>query len=130
MRVISTQVHGILDYLVGLLLVVAPWLFGFADNDTAKWVTIAVGITALLYSLVTDYELSVARVLPMSAHLALDALSGAFLAASPWLFGFSQEVWVPHVIIGLFEIGAALLTHTVPDHETSPANGRHRGLAR
>jgi hypothetical protein len=129
MRFIPTQVHGVLDYLVGLALLAAPWLFGFADNETARWVTMAVGAMALLYSLITDYELSIAKVLPMSAHLALDALSGIFLAASPWLFGFSDEVWVPHVIVGLFEIGAALMTHTVPDHETSPANDRHRGLA-
>jgi hypothetical protein len=119
-----------LDYLVGLLLIAAPWLFGFADNDTATWVTVAVGVAALVYSLITDYELSVVKVLPMSAHLALDAMSGAFLAVSPWLFGFSEEVWIPHVVVGLFEIGAALMTHTVPDHETSPSSGRRRGMAR
>jgi hypothetical protein len=29
MRMIPTRVHGVLDYLVGALLVAAPWLFDF-----------------------------------------------------------------------------------------------------
>ena len=36
----------------------------------------------------------------------MDFLSGVFLAISPWVFGFSERVWVPHVLVGLFEIGA------------------------
>jgi hypothetical protein len=31
----------------------------------------------------TDYELGIVRLLPMLVHLALDAMSGALLAASP-----------------------------------------------
>jgi hypothetical protein len=118
-----------LDYLIGVLLIAAPWLFNFADNQTARWVTIGVGVAVILYSLVTDYELSVAELIPMPAHLGLDALAGVFLAASPWLFGFSHEVWIPHVIIGVAEVGTALMTHTVPDHETSPADRRHGHVA-
>src|SRR5690606_36891724 len=30
MRFIPTKVHGILDYVVGAALIVAPWLFGYA----------------------------------------------------------------------------------------------------
>jgi hypothetical protein len=28
MRFIPTSVHGVLDYLIGALLIIAPWLFG------------------------------------------------------------------------------------------------------
>jgi hypothetical protein len=63
------------------------------------------------------------RVIPMPVHLTLDALSGALLAVSPWLFGFADHVWVPHVVLGLFEIGAALLTETTPRREARPAAG-------
>jgi len=31
MRFIPTKVHGILDYVVGVALIAAPWLFGFAN---------------------------------------------------------------------------------------------------
>jgi hypothetical protein len=50
----------------------------------------------------------------MRAHLAMDGLSGALFLVSPWLFGFADRVWVPHLVFGLFEIGAALTTRTVP----------------
>jgi len=30
MRVIETKTHGYMDYLMGVLLIAAPWLFDFA----------------------------------------------------------------------------------------------------
>jgi hypothetical protein len=32
---IPTRVHAAMDYLVGLLLVAAPWIFQFADESSA-----------------------------------------------------------------------------------------------
>lgn len=124
MRIIPTRVHGMLDYGLGLLLIAAPWLFDFANGGPEQWIPVILGASVILYSLVTDYELSVVEALPMSAHLGLDALGGAFLAVSPWLLGFADTVWVPHVIFGLLEIGAAAMTHSVPDHERAGAGGR------
>jgi hypothetical protein len=103
------------DYLLGALLVVAPWLFGFADGGAETWVPVALGAGVVLYSLLTDYELGLVRRIPMRAHLGLDLAGGAVLAASPWVFGFADEVWLPHLVLGLLEIGAALTTRTTPD---------------
>jgi hypothetical protein len=114
MRFIPTRIHGFLDYSMGLLLIAAPWLFGFAQGGAETWVPVALGAGALVYSLMTDYELGIARVIPMPAHLGLDGLSGLLLAASPWLFGFSDYVYLPHLILGIAEIGAALMTETSP----------------
>jgi hypothetical protein len=61
------------------------------------------------------------RRIPMSTHLILDMLSGTVLAASPWLFGFADEVWVPHVVLGILEVGAGLMTQTVPSDEAGGA---------
>jgi hypothetical protein len=54
------------------------------------------------------------RVIPMRTHLALDTASGLLLAASPWLFGFVESVYLPHLIMGAFEIGAAAMTRRTP----------------
>jgi hypothetical protein len=118
MRFISTRVHGVLDYLMGLLLLAAPYLLGFADGSAAQYVPQALGAALLGASLLTNYELGLMRVIPMPMHLMLDFASGALLAASPWLFGFADRLYLPHLILGLLEVGAALTTRTVPDIRT------------
>ena len=117
MRVIPTRIHGYVDYLMGVVLIAAPWILGFADGGPEQWVPVILGAGVILYSLLTDYELGVARVIPMQVHLALDVLGGAFLAISPWLFGFADEIWWPHVLFGLLEIGAGLMTQSSPEHD-------------
>jgi hypothetical protein len=47
-------------------------------------------------------------------HLALDAVNGALLAASPWLFGFAEEVSAPHLGLGLFEIVVTASSQPTP----------------
>ena len=140
MRFIPTGIHGVMDYLMGVILIGAPYVFGFGinaetgltANNAATWVPVALGFGVIIYSLLTNYELGIVRKIPMGAHLWLDGLGGALLAASPWLFGFADIIWMPHVILGLIEIGAALLTHTVPfrdraGREPVTAGGPRRG---
>ncbi|HEX8523467.1 MAG TPA: SPW repeat protein [Tepidisphaeraceae bacterium] len=124
MNLIPTRVHGMLDYAVGLILIVAPWLIGFNDNAPATWVPFTLGCSAILYSLMTDYELGAFRVLPMGAHLAIDFCSGLLLLASPWLFGFADRIVWPHVTFGLLEIGVVLLSQRVPAHGASRHHDR------
>lgn len=114
MRFIPTRIHGLMDYAMGVLLIVAPWLLGFAAGGAEAWVPVILGLGAIAYSLFTDYELGVVRKIPMTTHLGLDAGSGVVLAASPWIFGFADLVYLPHLILGLIEIGAAATTRTVP----------------
>ena len=115
MRFIPTRTHGVIDYLTGLVLIVAPFVLGFADGGAAQWVPIILGAAILIMSIMTDYELSLAKVIPMPLHLAMDAIGGLILLVSPWVFGFADQVYLPHVIIGILEIGAALATRTTPD---------------
>jgi hypothetical protein len=124
MRIIPTKIHGILDYLVGALLIASPWLFDFADGGAKQWIPIVLGVSALLYSLMTNYELGASKTISMRTHLMLDLVSGIFLAASPWLFGFADEIYLPHLILGLFEIGASLMTKREPDFDTHAGHRR------
>ena len=121
MRFIPTRVHGVLDYLVGVLLIAAPWLLNFNRGGAETWVPVVLGVGALVYSLFTNYELGVVRRIPMGTHLGLDLASGLLLAVSPWLFGFSNYVFWPHLILGVFEIAAALTTQTTPHVAAEPA---------
>jgi SPW repeat len=114
MQVIPTRVHGMMDYLVGLLLIAAPWLFHFNHGGAETWVPVVLGLGVILYSLFTDYELGAVRRIPMPTHLMLDMAGGVLLAISPWLFGFADMVRTPHLVIGLIEIGTVLMSQRHP----------------
>lgn len=114
MRFIKTKVHGYLDYLVGLLLIAAPWIFNFYRGGAETWTPVILGASAIIYSLLTDYELGALPILPMRTHLLIDLMSGILLAASPWLFGFADYVWEPHLILGILEIGVSVMTKREP----------------
>jgi len=113
-----------MDYLMGVLLIAAPWLFNFARGGAETWVPVILGAGAILYSLLTNYEYSISRTISMRTHLTLDMLSGVLLAASPWIFGFSEFVYMPHLILGILEIGAAAMTQTEPSTATTTTH-RH-----
>ena len=91
MRFIPTKFHAPLDYIVGVALIAAPWIFQFSDVTAATVVSIVLGVGLIAYSLITDYELGVWKVAPMAVHNLIDVAAGLFLAASPWIFGFADE---------------------------------------
>ena len=126
MRFIGTKTHGYLDYIMGALLIAAPWIFDFAAGGAETWVPVILGAGVILYSLMTDYELGASPQISMRTHLMLDLIGGALLAVSPWLFGFADYVWEPHLIFGLLEMGAALFTKRVPSTERAH---HHHGTA-
>ena len=113
MRFIPTKFHAPLDYIVGVALIAAPWIFRFSEDTAATVVPIVLGIGLIAYSLFTNYELGVWKVVPMAVHNLFDIGAGAFLALSPWIFGFADEgtnVWLPHVVVGLAAIFLGLTT--------------------
>jgi hypothetical protein len=114
MKIIPTKTHGYIDYIVGLLLIAAPWLFDFYKGGAETWVPVILGAGTIVYSLMTDYELGFSRTISMGTHLTVDMVAGLLLAVSPWLFGFAEDIWEPHLIVGILEIGIAFLTKRTP----------------
>jgi VIT1/CCC1 family predicted Fe2+/Mn2+ transporter len=46
--VVPPAMHVILDWVLGVFLIAAPWLFGFSGVDAAKWWFVALGVAHLL----------------------------------------------------------------------------------
>ena len=126
MKIIDTKTHGYLDYLVGILLIAAPWLFGFYEGGSESWIPIILGAGTIVYSLITDYELGVTGILSMRLHLTMDLVAGIFLAASPWLFGFSDIIVWPHLVVGIMEILVSLMTYPNPRYTTKASDLEYR----
>jgi len=106
-------------------MIAAPWLFDFSSGSNETWIFVALGAAAISYSLFTKYELGISRTLSMGTHLVLDFASGILLVASPWLFGFADYVWKPHVLFGVFEILVASISKREPVHGPKSTH-RHR----
>jgi len=110
MHIIPRPLHAMLDYLAGALLLISPYLFGFADGGAAQWVAQSAAFAVLLVSALSDYEMGLARFIPIEVNFALDMLLGVTLIASPLLFGFFDGDWWPHLLVGLASIVVPLLS--------------------
>lgn len=123
MGVISSRAHTVIGLIVGVVLLFAPSIFGFNDNQAASAVAMWVGIFILLNELITTSPYSPLKLVPMRIHIALDVVTGLFLAASPWIFQFmdgsQNNQWVPHVVVGVMVMGYALLTTTADARKKS-----------
>ncbi|RIV19945.1 hypothetical protein DYU11_23810 [Fibrisoma montanum] len=69
------------------------------------------------------------RFISTRTHGVLDCLSGLLILGSPWIFDFDEQVYPPHVIFGMLEIGAGLFTERVPyrhgEHHRGDIRGAH-----
>lgn len=111
---ISTRLHGIFDILIGIFLISLPWLLVVGIADPAGGVPFVAGAILILAALLTDFEIGRMRHVPIPVHLWIDGLLGILLIVSPWLFGFDQTAWLPHVASGVAVLVVAVLTTTVP----------------
>jgi FtsH-binding integral membrane protein len=87
---ISRFLHGAFEYVAGVLLIAAPFLFAFESN-AAVAMSIVVGVVVIAVAASTEGPSSLINSLPISVHLLLDFVLSAVLIASPFLFAFSDE---------------------------------------
>jgi hypothetical protein len=71
------------------------------------------GHSLILYSLLTNYELGLLRLISIRLHLLLDAVGGVVLIALATLYEPSTAIWVALLMLGAIEIGSSLVTRTV-----------------
>jgi VIT1/CCC1 family predicted Fe2+/Mn2+ transporter len=83
-------VHGAIEYAAGVIFLVAPFVLGF-DAGAATAVSIVVGVLVLVVAASTEGPTSLSNALQIQLHVLLDYALAAFLIASPFLFGYSDE---------------------------------------
>jgi hypothetical protein len=114
MALISTKLHGVLDYAGGIASLAAPKVL---RDRRAGALMAATGAGTLATSSLTDYELGIFRKLPMRAHLLADAGTGALLLAGAVVLQRSKAKvldWAPLAVVGITELAAAALTERQP----------------
>ena len=105
---LPTRYHAILDYSFSLFLMLAPAIFGFGEAEAETIIPIIAGMTICFYSFFTKYEGGLSPFISIKLHYLFDIVVGLLLAFSPWLFGFREIVYKPHVVIGVAFILMAL----------------------
>jgi len=111
MEKISRKTHGIIDYLWVAIMITAPFFLGFATVIPAAACFFIAALSVFLLSLFTNYELGVWKRLPIAFHLDMDIVLGFTLVISPWLFGFYNQIFLPHIVMGAFSIVAGLTSN-------------------
>jgi uncharacterized membrane protein HdeD (DUF308 family) len=101
-------VHGLVEYGVGALSILAPFLFSF-DSDTAMVISILLGAAIIVMGFVTEAPTGVSRTLPIASHVVLDYVVSLFMVVSPFVFGFTDDTAATayFVVVG---VGFLLLT--------------------
>lgn len=117
MKFLPLKVHNALDFIVGVVLILSPWIFRFNDvGGAAVAIPMIIGAASIILGLTTrTYSTGVLQLIPVKLHLTIDFLAGVFLLVSPWLFGFHVDktnAWVPHVVVGAALIVVSLVTQT------------------
>lgn len=87
---IPRLVFGILEYLLGVAFIAAPFVFDF-DSGVATGLAVAMGVLILILAAVSDGPTSLVNQLPTPVAVTLDYLVAIFLIAAPFLLGFAGE---------------------------------------
>lgn len=123
-RLVPQDVHSVMDYAGGLSLLAAGLL---TSHPAAKATAFALGGGIIGTSLLTDYRLSLAKVVPIEVHEASDYAVGLAAAILPTALGYRSSrtarlaSWI-QVAVGLSTIAASLFT------DYRAVRGRGRGL--
>lgn len=107
---VPQDVHSIADYASASSCMSPAF---FAETTAARAASIAIGASYAATSAVTDYRLSLAKLIPIEAHQVLDYVVGFTQIAAPFLFGYFKKdrmAAVTHIMTGAMVIGLSLVT--------------------
>lgn len=111
---IPVAVHGIIEYLAGVLFIAAPYLFDF-EATRATTLSIVVGVVILVVAAVSKGPTGLIDELPVSAHVLLDFVLAVFLIAASFLFGFSEDAKATafFIVLGVVHLLLTIATRFV-----------------
>jgi hypothetical protein len=110
---VPVLIHGLLEYVAAMLLIAAPFLFGF-DDDTATAVAVAAGVVVLVVTASTAMPTGLVKSIPVQAHVILDYLLALFLIASPFVFGFDDDAaTVLFLLLGILHLVLTIATRFI-----------------
>jgi hypothetical protein len=113
-------VHGLVEYAVGVLLIAAPFVFGF-DSDTATGISIAAGVVVLIVNGSTAMSTGLVKSIPVQAHVMLDYVLAILLIASPFVFAFDDDGTATafFLVLGIVQLLLTIATRFIREDRKS-----------
>ena len=126
------RMHAMMEPLAAILVIAAPWIFGFNDVDSATTLSVIIGVAILLTGMSTRWRWSLVKLIPLRTHFMMDVGIAILLIAAPWIFGFGDEGGAARffVIAGVLELGTALMTRWDLREETITQRSARTSAAR
>jgi hypothetical protein len=118
-HLLSRKAHGVIDYLVGFGLIASPRLWHFGDQNVMPGAAMLMGAMIVFYSVITDYELGLLKMIPFAGHLFFDLLIGIGLLCSPWIFQIKGNVADLFFVAGAIQAAMVFLTRRPRDEATT-----------
>ena len=108
---VPVLLHGVVEYALGLLLVLGPFLLAF-ESDGATALAVLIGLASLAMTALTDASFGVVRRMPLAAHLVLDYVLAILLIVLPFLASFTgdRRAFAFFVILGVAHLILSTLT--------------------
>jgi phosphatidylserine synthase len=83
-------VHGVVEYAVAALFIVAPFVFDFQETS-ATAASIVVGLVLLAFTAVSELPTGLVRSISVGVHVTADIFLAVLLVALPFVLGFRDE---------------------------------------
>jgi hypothetical protein len=126
-RVITKSIHAyLIDYPIAIVLIAGPFVLKLGQSGpAAMWLSVVVGVAALLLAALTDHATGLVRIIPYWMHLRVDRAVGLTFVIAPFVFKFvGLDAWYYWVLAA-----AVLLTTSVfnaPEEPVATRSGLDR----
>lgn len=122
---VPALVHGVFEYAAGVLLIVAPFLFGFqATSATAA--SVVLGLVLLAFTAMSALPTGLVQSISLGVHVTVDIVFAVLLVALPFLLGFTSEAAPTALFIAL---GVVHLLITIATRFPQSSGRGHREAA-
>jgi hypothetical protein len=123
-------VHGVVEYVVGVLFIAAPFLFGFSSS-AATAASVVVGLLLLAFTATSALPTGLISSVTVGVHVTVDLVFAVLLVALPFILGFRSEggPTALFIVVGVLHLLMTIATRFTPrdgvddpvDPETSAA---------
>jgi hypothetical protein len=111
---ITSKVHGVLDYVTVLVFALSPSLFALSETGTT--IAYSLAVIHLLMTILTAFSMGLIKIIPFQIHGYVELIVGLVLAIAPWLVDFltHTDQWYFSIMGGVILLVWLLTTYKSP----------------